>query len=56
MVRAYNRLGVEDLAADALRVLELNYPEHPHLPALREGRDPQRPKRGLMSWILGSPR
>lgn len=56
MVRAYNRLGVEDLAADALRVLELNYPEHPHLPALREGRDPKRPKRGLMSWILGSPR
>ena len=56
MVRAYNRLGSEDLASDALRVLELNYPDHPALPALREGRDPKRGKLGIMSWILGSPR
>ena len=56
MVRAYNRLGVEDLSGDALRVLELNYPEHEALPALREGKDPKRGKVGIMSWILGSQR
>ena len=56
MIRAYNRLGVEDLASDGLRVLELNYPDHPALPALREGRDPVRARTGIMSWFLGSPR
>ena len=56
MVRAYNKLGVEDLASDALRVLELNYPDHPDLQALREGREPRRGKVGIMSWFLGSPR
>jgi len=29
MVRAYRKLGADDLAADALRVLELNYPDNP---------------------------
>ena len=56
MIRAYNRLGVEDLAGDALRVLEMNYPDHPDLPALREGKDPRPPRTGIMSWFLGSPR
>ena len=28
---AYRELGIDDLAADALRVLELNYPDHPAL-------------------------
>ena len=56
MIRAYNRLGVEDLAGDGVRVLELNYPDHPALPALREGRDPVRARTGIMSWFLGSPR
>jgi outer membrane protein assembly factor BamD len=31
MVQAYKVLGLNDLAADAMRVLELNYPEHPAL-------------------------
>jgi outer membrane protein assembly factor BamD len=29
MARAYHQLGADDLAADALRVLKLNYPDHP---------------------------
>jgi outer membrane protein assembly factor BamD (BamD/ComL family) len=29
MVRAYRKLGADDLAADALRVLQLNYPDLP---------------------------
>ncbi len=31
MVQAYNKLGMKELAADAKRVLELNYPNHPAL-------------------------
>lgn len=31
MVQAYTKLGMKDLAADARRVLELNYPNHPLL-------------------------
>ncbi|MEZ5542460.1 MAG: outer membrane protein assembly factor BamD [Pseudomonadota bacterium] len=34
MVRAYRILGANDLAADALKVLRLNYPEHPELARL----------------------
>lgn len=29
MVRAYHQLGLNDLAQDALRVLEMNHPQHP---------------------------
>lgn len=29
MVRAYREMGLDDLAADALRVLRANYPNHP---------------------------
>jgi outer membrane protein assembly factor BamD len=36
MVRAYRQLGADDLANDALKVLRLNYPDHPDL-ALLEG-------------------
>lgn len=28
MIKAYRRLGVEDLADDAMRVMQLNYPDH----------------------------
>ena len=35
MARAYQALGLAGLAADALRVMELNYPRHPELAALR---------------------
>lgn len=31
MVQAYTKLGMMDLATDARRVLELNYPKHPSL-------------------------
>lgn len=34
MVRAYRQLDLDGLAGDALRVLELNYPDHPELAAL----------------------
>jgi outer membrane protein assembly factor BamD len=34
MVKAYRKMELNDLAADALRVLELNYPEHPGLQEL----------------------
>ncbi|HEX9804041.1 MAG TPA: outer membrane protein assembly factor BamD, partial [Gammaproteobacteria bacterium] len=37
MVRAYRLMGTEDLANDALRVLELNHPEHPALASLKSG-------------------
>lgn len=35
LVKAYRRLELDDLAADALRVLELNAPEHPQLAELK---------------------
>ncbi|NND45843.1 MAG: outer membrane protein assembly factor BamD [Xanthomonadales bacterium] len=36
MHRAYERLELPELAADAMRVLELNYPDHPYLTGARE--------------------
>ncbi len=36
MVQAYRKLGTSDLAGDALRVLESNYPEHPQLAVLKK--------------------
>jgi outer membrane protein assembly factor BamD len=35
MVKAYRKMELNDLAADALRVLELNHPEHPGLLELK---------------------
>ncbi len=35
MVKAYRAMAYEDLAADALKVLKLNYPEHPALKQLQ---------------------
>jgi outer membrane protein assembly factor BamD len=35
LTRAYKVLELEDLAADAMRVLELNYPDHPGLAEVR---------------------
>ena len=34
---AYTELDMPELAADALRILELNYPDHPYLVGEREG-------------------
>ena len=36
MVEAYRKLGMDKLAEDALRVLELNHPEHPATKALKK--------------------
>jgi outer membrane protein assembly factor BamD len=35
MARAYKLMGLQDLSDDALRVLELNYPNHPDLAVIR---------------------
>ncbi len=37
LVRAYRRLGLNELADDALRVLEINAPDHPELSKLKKG-------------------
>jgi outer membrane protein assembly factor BamD len=37
MVRAYRKLQMNELAEDALRVLRLNYPDNPDIPALSQG-------------------
>ena len=50
MVRAYRKLGMNDLADDALRVLRLNYPGNPDIPALSQGLDPKH-KKGLFGWL-----
>lgn len=44
MARAYGELGMNDLASDARRVLELNYPDHPYLTEEDEGG-------GLLGWL-----
>jgi outer membrane protein assembly factor BamD len=36
MVKAYRKLGMNKLAEDALRVLQLNHPEHPAIRALNK--------------------
>ena len=40
MVKAYRLMGLEDLANDALRVLELNHPEHPAIAELKSAETP----------------
>jgi outer membrane protein assembly factor BamD len=50
MVRAYRKLGMNGLADDALRVLRLNYPDNPDIPALSQGLDPKHNK-GLFGWF-----
>jgi outer membrane protein assembly factor BamD len=50
MVRAYRKLEMDELADDALRVLRLNYPDNPAIPALVQGKDPKK-KKGWFSWL-----
>lgn len=38
MVKAYRQLGIDDLADDALKVFNLNYPEHEAAKELNQGR------------------
>lgn len=44
MVKAYRRMDMQDLADDALRVLELNHSDHPALAELREPRTAVEPE------------
>ena len=41
MVQAYRKLGVDDLAEDALRVLRLNHPDHSALASVTDGASSQ---------------
>lgn len=36
MAKAYKLLGMNDLSSDALRVLEMNYPQSPYLAEVRK--------------------
>jgi outer membrane protein assembly factor BamD len=49
-VRAYRKLGMNQLADDALRVLRLNFPDNPAIPDLMQGKDPKKNK-GWFSWL-----
>jgi len=50
MVRAYRKLKMNELADDALRVLRLNYPDNPDIPALSREKDTNK-KKGWFSWL-----
>ena len=50
MVRAYRRLGVNDLADSAMRVLQLNYPENPAIDWLNDPRGYAIAKKGTGFW------
>lgn len=41
MAEAYMKMGLEELAADTMRVLELNFPQSPHLARLRREQEEQ---------------
>ena len=40
LVKAYRLMDLDDLASDALRVLEMNHPDHPSLAELKTGKTP----------------
>ncbi len=42
MVKAYRLMGIEDLANDALRVLEMNHPDHKALSELKSNKSPEK--------------
>jgi outer membrane protein assembly factor BamD len=48
MVEAYQRLGLDDLAATSLDTLKLNYPDHP---SLRDGQFVARESDDSRSWL-----
>ena len=50
MTRAYRKLGVDDLADDALRVLRLNYPGRPEIAWLEDPRGYETAQKGSRSW------
>jgi outer membrane protein assembly factor BamD len=52
MTRAYRKLGIDELADDALRVLRLNYPERPEIAWLEDPRGYEAAQKGSRSWKL----
>ena len=50
LVRAYRKLGVNDLADSAMRVLQLNYPENPAIDWLNDPRGYEIAKKGTGFW------
>jgi outer membrane protein assembly factor BamD len=50
MARAYQILGVEDLADDAVRVLRTNFPENPELALLEDPRGYEAAKKDARAW------
>ena len=50
MVSAYRKLGADDLAADALRVLKLNYPDNPMTARLENSDDYSDGDEGSSFW------
>lgn len=50
MVRAYRKLGVNDLADSAMRVLQLNYPDNPAIDWLNDPRGYEIAKKGTGFW------
>jgi outer membrane protein assembly factor BamD len=50
MTRAYRKLGVDDLADDALRVLRLNYPDNPAIAWLEDPRGYDVARKESRSW------
>lgn len=52
MTRAYIKLGLGDLARDSFRVLQLNYPDSPHIPDLLALLNGQPPSKGFSLFGL----
>jgi outer membrane protein assembly factor BamD len=50
MTRAYRKLGIDDLADDALRVLQLNYPDSPEIAWLEDPRGYEKAQKKSGSW------
>jgi len=50
MIRAYRKLGVNDLADSAMRVLQLNYPDSPEIGWLNDPRGYEVAKKGAGFW------
>jgi outer membrane protein assembly factor BamD len=50
MVRAYRKLGVADLEADAMRVLRINYPDNPDIALLEDPRGYEVARQGPSFW------
>ncbi|MGB5606204.1 MAG: outer membrane protein assembly factor BamD [Gammaproteobacteria bacterium] len=50
MAQAYRKLGIDDLADDALRVLSLNHPDHPALASIKDTDSTEDDEDGPSLW------